>query len=122
MKRIEQPNWFEDGWVQTVSGGERRAYVTQEQLTSWWKTQVEPVNKQISEGTVVYQLMHPDCSEGDWFQYPKQKHVTHTALLINIQPIKKETAEDLVRDIANGVYILEIDSDIRRRAKELLDE
>lgn len=66
---------------------------TVDEFESWFTTHVEPINKLLSEGVEVVGYIKP----GRIWQ-EKEYHddtVTHKALLINIQPIKQETAEEL---------------------------
>jgi len=66
-------------------------------LNKWFDEHVEPINKMLSEGEMIYGYMN----HGVFWKRPEepsQRETTHTALLINIQPIKKETAEDVLRD------------------------
>lgn len=47
---------------------------------------------------------------------------THTALLVDIQPIKKETAEDVLREMLKKGQILPTDKGLFYRAKAALGE
>lgn len=96
----------------------------------WFIAHVEPINRLLSEGVEVYQRRNlknqpyesvwtPDWCHGD----------TNKALLINIQPLKKETAEDVLRDLVRyceeaGIpHVGEADPEFKlyNRAKALLE-
>lgn len=69
----------------------------------WFDTHVQPVNEMLEAGVEI------DCvkySNAGWTgaQTWQNTDPTHRALLINITEIKKETAEDVLRDF---VYNLE---------------
>lgn len=72
--------------------------------------ELEAWHAKVFEGAVeVEAALRP---EGDWYAYQKGCRVkTHKALLINIQPIKEETAEDILiqwvqeLESANGLTI-----------------
>ena len=90
----------------------------------WFKEKVEPVNEMIANGIEVYnfeEIWHPmRDAYGD--DKPSNK-----ALLINIEPIKKETAEDVLRDILrmyleNGSYMNKDLFIFKQRAKAVLEE
>ncbi len=85
--KIERPKWrdFADVTSQNILD-----------LDVWFNTHVGPFNKMFDSAQVVKSVglcwwpkEHTD-SKTDW---------TETALLINIQPIVKETAEDVLRDL-----------------------
>lgn len=74
------------------------------QLSQWFKENVDPVNKLLSEGVeVVGKVKNIDgglTNKKYWCATQIQNtNETHTGLLINIQPIKKETAEDVLKDL-----------------------
>ncbi len=85
----------------------------------WFDKYVEPINKMLAEGIEVYnfeEIWHPvNDAYGD--ERPRNK-----ALLI--QPIKKETAEDVLRDLVemheSDIYSLLSES--YSRAKAVLNE
>lgn len=47
---------------------------------------------------------------------------THKALLIGIEPIKKETAEDIVRDIVDGDIGIGLKRELITRCIQVLEE
>jgi hypothetical protein len=88
MKKIERPLWLTNN-VLTVT------------FYQWFDKHVEPVNRAIENAVDVYGNVYEpykgevNCST---FDVAKCNTNTHRALLINIQPIKKESAEDVLRD------------------------
>lgn len=99
--KIEKPK-FLVGW--TTNSSRRR-------FDDWFANEVEPINKMLSEA-----IGMSGCADvGDSYLYfdsvasesdtKPRSHHTHTALLINPQPIKKETAEDVLRAIVHHTVI-----------------
>lgn len=79
--------------------------VTEHDFNKWWQAEIVPLFENAVE---VYGL---NCNGWSSFsQYhnepqtntPEQQGKTHRALLINIQPIKEETAEDMLREIVES--------------------
>ena len=62
----------------------------------WFSENVKPINKMLSEGVEVYSTTH--TGHGKTWNSAQVMDDTHTALLINIRPVKKETAEDVLRE------------------------
>jgi len=92
--RIEKPDWKNKCLSERVKGDSLLSCLAA--LDYWFEDNVAPVNKMLSAGVEVYH----DRRLGDclWETDEKENITnTHTALLINIQPIKKETAEDVLR-------------------------
>lgn len=58
----------------------------------WFKHHVEPINKVLAEGVEVY------GKSGLLGSWAKDFEGNHKALLIKIEPIKEDTAEDILRD------------------------
>lgn len=114
--RIEKPNWPGSEWLGGMS----------ERFNAWFDKEVEPINGLLSEGGEVY-----GENDGCWFDDGAQDERinTHKALLINIQPIKKDTANTLLKDLVQGFFnanTLEDESallkDIALRARDVLDD
>jgi len=66
----------------------------------WWDDHIEPINKMLSDSKQRTVYMY----EGNVFWDVAETHYSNrplvkTANIINIQPIKKETAEDVLREI-----------------------
>lgn len=87
--------------IEKISGN-----IIQADKRMWGKlfTPYEPINKMLSEGVEVYGTDERTFSikktNGiNMYGLNDSNHFTHKALLINIQPIKKETAEDVLREI-----------------------
>ena len=58
----------------------------------WFDKYVEPVNKMLADAIEVYRIESSPA-----YTLSPTPGDTHKALLINIQPIRKETAEDVLR-------------------------
>jgi hypothetical protein len=101
MKKIERPYWHK------VLPG----HISRDQdnwLNNWFNVHIEPINKMLEAGVEVYQ--ERSFAETIWDTDPDANNMnfTHKALLINIEPIKQETAADVLRDI---MYALEINNE-----------
>ena len=71
-------------------------------LNEWFYEHVEPMNKLIEDARVVYgrqKSSSPNLNEGEKWTFKKFQSDTHRAYLIDVQPIKQESAEDVLRDI-----------------------
>lgn len=79
MKKIKKPDWFG---------------LTIGELNDWFDERVEPVNRMLGEAVEIGIAREND---GKWFTH--YGYETHTALLINIQPVKKESVDDVLRDV-----------------------
>lgn len=90
-------------------------------LEDWFKQYVEPINKLLALGVQVHGATFEGLNE--WTK-TKLSNDDHKALLINIQPIKKETAEDVLRDLHERCLVEHegITSDLARRIKVVLGE
>jgi len=66
------------------------------------KADIEAHNKMLGEGVEIYQDKKLMDSLWDTDKDCPNLVYDHTALLINLQPIKKETAEDVLRDMIEG--------------------
>jgi len=91
----------------------------QRKIDQWFDAYVEPINKALREGVVVY-FGYDNNGDIDW-----STPDTHTATLINIQPIEQDSAEKVLRDILKDEetnHRVDLNSDIRERAKKLLGE
>jgi len=93
---IERPKFAE----MILKARKEPQYALSWRLEAAWDEAVGPINKLLIEGVDVFGK--PDhASPGRVGYYVSEfqcKSDTHKALLINIQPIKKETAEDVLRD------------------------
>lgn len=95
MKKIERPNMDIIGWTNTATRWDK--------FQEWFDEHVEPINKMLAEGVAMQARLgnHGDDPMGSenkiWYCSTNSTYMdTHKALLINIQPIKKETTRDLV--------------------------
>jgi len=86
--KIEKPE-FKKFW-------DSDPFTTGLNLQDWFEENVEPINKILDSGVEV--MADARVGSGSWFEVVPQRKQTHTALVINIQPIKKETTEDVLRD------------------------
>lgn len=92
------------------------------QLNKWFDQNIKPLNKLISEGLEVQKVDGYAWDTPDKFSDKTIGPITHKALLIGIQPIKKETPSELIdkalkelgvpdgfypQPVANAVKILE---------------
>ena len=129
--KIEKPDW------QEVCSGKVGTCTTEAKglLNDWFQEHVEPVNKMLSEAVEVACWKSDEhntwCS--DETVGPNNECVSHKALLINIQPIRKDSAEDILRDLcdlyrhsygssfADGIDQNELRPFIKR-AKKVLNE
>ena len=116
--KIEKPFWF------LSFGFEGKKH---DKIDRWFDEHVEPVNKMLAEGVEVWGYPPSESAKEDHiWGVQKDEHLTHKALLINIQPIKKETAEDVLKELVqNWSRTSGTDCDIGRlvdKAKAVLDE
>ena len=118
--KIERPDWFDevDIYKKNLHMGPK--------LSEWFDARVEPINKLLSEGVEVYGFMDRGKSgNAPLFYRELETGETHKALLIKITPIKKETAEDVLRelcrrwneDVSNSLIM----DDLIDRAKAALE-
>ena len=101
--KIEKPNWHVE--LITLNKSSSGMSLAQEQwLNEWFHQEVEPINKILAEGVEVSGDVD-DFSMSEWRSTKGRgyENNTHKALLINIQPIKKDTAEDVLRDLSKEV-------------------
>lgn len=133
--KIERPDWSKTLHIRrqktlcSCNGGpyEYMKSVDWGSLQDWFDREVEPINKMLSEGETVYVrrrvkgsphnlICTTDLCPGD----------VETALLINRQQIKKETAEDILRDVltrwGGGHDDFEGYADLEKRALAVLED
>jgi len=96
-----------------------------EHLTNWYEDQVEPINKML-EGAVEVTAWQTLDAEKDWIAEENKTGLPdhfkcHKALLINIEPIVKESAEDILRELYEHNGIVH-NSDMGRRTAKVLGE
>ena len=124
--KIKRPKW--NGAMSEKSVGDCAYAVTQD-LDYWFNTYVEPINKMLEDAVEV----HTYKNDGVWYKVKEPVNPTHKALLINIEPIKKETAKDILRDLyiyhhkvgtwcKGSVYDWEHMDKFFKRYSELLEE
>lgn len=98
---------------------------------SRWNTysiNAEDLERELEKAVRVYgtNLNDNGIAAGDdpqWFlSIKREKNDTHTALLIGVEPIQKDTAESLLRDIVNSYWATpEQHNQLIERAKRLLE-
>lgn len=122
--KIEKPDW--ERYLSILGNS-----VTCNRLDNWFKEHVEPVNKMFEGGVEVYKDTNPSLNQyeeqcEEWRLFDT-RYTSHKALLINIQPIKKESPEDVLRDYIKYDQRIDaregLDDDIRKifeRAKRAL--
>lgn len=73
--------------------------ICQRSFDAWYDTHIRP----LFENAVEIYLSTNGLVDGvDWSTDYSDKY-THKALIINIEPIKEETAEDLLRELVNAI-------------------
>lgn len=113
--RIEEPDWksfWNAGLVRFTA-----------EARQWFFHNVEPLNKMFEEGVEVTGE-YCDLSERNYWNTIKKMDDTHKAILLNIQPIKAETAEDVLRSLLRQYDNGQTDSFYRslKRIRAVLDE
>ena len=118
--KIEKPNW-ESGYYPSLD--------TNIVFQDWFKENVEPVNKMLSEGVEVEGHYDKECKA--WYMSSNGEETslgaTHKALLINIQEIKPKTREEELEECLYwAVHELEhgystINGSKLEKAKAILD-
>jgi len=121
MKKIKRPDWK---YIFRYYKHELTEYAISE-LNIWFDQNIEPLNEIIENAIHVkgeYRKDRAFSDENGWAfdQSFATTRTTHKALLINIRPIKKETAEDVLRDIID--HLGPITNKQIMRALEVLGE
>lgn len=117
--QIKRPDW--EALIYHCRDGLNLDLVTV--LNKCWDAEAEPINKILAEGVEVTTYTEKGLDFANWVAPLDRPGATptHKALLINIQPIQKETAEDVLRDcLDNG--LLTTDQEFRQRAKAVLGD
>ena len=68
----------------------------------WFDTHIKPINKMLSEGVELTGVISSQYTAKPLFIWNDSSVATHTALLINITPIKRESAEDVIREMLDA--------------------
>jgi len=90
MKTIEEPEF-----IKSYDDPSETYKVGLTEFRRWFRKEVWPVNKLLEEAVELNGINH-----GCWFEYGSRAYEnTHKAYLIGIETIKKETAEDVLRDL-----------------------
>ena len=113
---IIEPDWYNLDCI--IEMGSRKC-------RAWFKENVEPFNKLLAEGVEVHGR-DIGSKHFRWADASKNHLIdcTHKALLINIQPIKDETAEDVLRYLLKTYDKEHVDNqdNWRDRARAVLKE
>ena len=92
--KIERPSFLPNPYCPDIYPEESKRLC--QLFIDWFDIHVTPINKMLSEGVEVYGSMK--TKNKTWTPENNLGCLQdHKALLINIQPIKKETAEDVLR-------------------------
>lgn len=115
--KIEQPNWT------NIMGMTKPNSHYESRLRWWFEEHVEPINKMLAEGVEVAGD-EVDKDTWIWGSHYMDDGCEKKALLINIQPIKKETAEEVLRDYikwhTEKPDTIDITDELAKRAKAVL--
>ena len=112
--KIEKPDWY------SLFGNPSSDF--KGCLDTWFNKNVEPINRMLEKAVEV--SGNVDQFSMSMWRATKGRGTednTHKALLINIQPIKKETAEDVLRDIIENEF-RSMSTALLNRAKAVLNE
>jgi hypothetical protein len=107
---VERPDWL-NIWGSSKS------------LNEWFDQHVAPLNDLLANGVEVVQ--DHTFSKTIWDSKPGSSlEATHKALLIGITPIKKDTAEDVLRELSPliDIYLGFEYKELKRRVKVILNE
>jgi len=117
--RIEKPEPFIGGKINMVA-----IEVINDHFDQWFDQHVSPINRLLEAGIEVYTNSY-EGRANEWLGKAWVDDPTHKALLINIEPIKQETADDVLRDwleYSSSRTIRHEEKDIRERAKAALSK
>lgn len=128
MKKISWPDEEEDF---TISGG--RVVLDRINFKDWWDREVEPLNEMIDKAVRLSSSCAYDKEYSYWCEYNDPSKVddgNFTGWLIGKEPIKQETAEDILRAIVTHAEVAPIDNnweyylknELIPKAKALLGE
>lgn len=120
MEKIEKPDWFE-----IIRSKFNNVSSLRDELDKWFQEKVEPINKLLEGAVEVYGWGEPDCCYGWSYKNitAKNTSMSHKAYLIGIEPIKKETAKDILKELIKLDGIMRADvGDIINKAKKLLGQ
>jgi len=97
MRIIERPDWKNITVHSTQVGGWYCSDEINKNLNDWFDKHVEPINKMLSKAV---EVQSGNKESLHWSAYDVRE-ATHKALLINIEPIVKDTVEIVLRDMTN---------------------
>ena len=113
--KIKKPDWAFEALPRIFS--DEVTITIAAKLNDWFNENVEPVNKILRNAIAV-----TTANAYDW-NVESAINATHKALLINIEPIKKESAKDVLEALLRIVPRAHSEySAVVRRAKKVLDE
>lgn len=121
--KIERPDW------KKICYQNEAFHLYLNELDKWFDTHIEPINKMLSEGVEVA----VDKTRSGWHTnktpFGQIGGATHKALLINIEPIKRETREEQLEKFVMDFYTTSYDwpafkkrDKFLERAKALLEK
>ncbi len=117
---IERPQW--DFMQDKITKKLTVPFLSEGNFNYFWKNEVEPINKLLREGVEVYS---PEKNaKSPFWSTDDSKWSTgnsYKGLLINIQPIKQESAEGLLREIIEGDFYITEEQSFIERAKAVLE-
>ncbi len=106
MEKIERPDWY-------------KLFIEAGRLNDWFDRNITPINDAIDKSVVVY-----GYNELEWLVRSSGDHYQHKALIMNIEPIKPDSAIDVLRDLVETIDssdLLITDRQVAR-AKRVLEE
>lgn len=124
IKKIERPDW--KNLPLNLKPGSMQWSANAASIDKWFDEHIKPINEALDEAVVVYgNKVHPLKPIAIWSQGFTG---THKGLLVNIKPIKQESAADVLKDIlTDWIYKTELikghnDNELLKRAKAVLGE
>lgn len=90
IKKIERPDWTHEEYSRV-------------KLKRWFDKHIEPINAMLEGAVEVYANVPNDNKPVVWVLNGNLPDETHKALLINIEPIKKQTREERLEDVLRRI-------------------
>lgn len=116
--KIEKPD-FQEIASQHCSDGHLRS-IDFSKIDAWFAETIEPINKLLAEAEELF-----GTDDGCWFDSNSQDFNTNThhGYIIGVEPLKKETAADVLREIYDAIDNRCIVTDsLMLRAKRVLGD
>lgn len=118
IKPIKRPEWY-GRYFDTESMTPGISDILRK-FNDWYSHEVEPLNELIRNGETVYENTDDDAGFYYWYDQ-KDSSTQSKALLIGIEPIKKDTAYSLLEEILHGEECF-TSKDWQARAKAVLGD